>query len=44
VKVPAWIDRRRPWLRNTVHRHQHLIDDLIQHLTDPPEPQAGPSS
>ena len=37
VKVPAWIDRRRPWLRNTVHRHQHLIDDLVQQLTEPPD-------
>ena len=33
VRVPAWVDPDRPWLRNTT-RDQQTVDTLVQQLTD----------
>lgn len=40
VRVPAWVDPARPWLRNTTHHHGQLADTLVRQLTDPPDADA----
>jgi len=32
VRLPAWQDPARPWLRNTTHAHARLADDVARRL------------
>jgi len=36
VRVPAWVDPARPWLRNTT-RDQQTVDTRVHQLTDHPD-------
>jgi hypothetical protein len=44
VRLPAWRDPARPWLRNTTHSHRHLADRAAARLApDPPPPETADS-
>ena len=36
VRVPAWVDPERPWLRNTTHQHHTTADTIAATLLEPP--------